>query len=53
MNAAKRIVTVTDLKKKKNYDSSSFHTCAKRFSFEPINLLFKCFKISQGGKLSV
>lgn len=48
MNASKWIVTVTDLKKKKNYDSSSFHTCAKRFSFEPINLLFKCVKISLG-----
>lgn len=53
MNAAKRIVTVTDLKKNKNYGSSSFHICVKRSSFESINLLFKCFKISQGGKLSV
>lgn len=48
MNAAKGIVTVTDLKKKKNHGSSSFHICVKRSSFEPINLLFKCVKISLG-----
>lgn len=48
MNAVKWIVIVIDLKKKKNYDSSFFYICVKRFSFEFINLFFKCFKISLG-----
>lgn len=33
-------------RRRKNYDGSFSHVYAERFSFAPINLLFKCVKIS-------